>query len=118
MQYHLTIPIGCNTDEMCGININVIQTDSSKIDVCAGQLHDIQKVNGTVDIVAQGWNLSHYIEFKHIGRKGYGVNPSSFAFTFQIDLSKTVFTKYEKNHKLHVSKSCILYIRLVSNKLG
>ncbi|XP_076113416.1 uncharacterized protein LOC143081066 [Mytilus galloprovincialis] len=101
--YYMTIPIGCTTDEICGLNINVMQIEGNSKKACTGHLFSIPRVNETVEIGSQVWNISNYFELKHVGRTIYGVEPSSFTIILHIDLSKTIFTKYMNIPNIHIS---------------
>lgn len=97
--YQLTIPISCQIEDICGINVNVIIKGKTELDKCDGQLYAIPREgNNTVDLMSNDWNTTH-----HIGRKGYGVKPSSFTVEIQVDLSKSNFIHHENIPKLHVS---------------
>ncbi|CAC5422191.1 unnamed protein product [Mytilus coruscus] len=55
--YSLTILIGFYTDEICGLNINVVQIVGNSKKARTGQLYGIPRVNKTVDILSQVWNI-------------------------------------------------------------
>ncbi|CAG2250788.1 unnamed protein product [Mytilus edulis] len=99
--YQLTVPLSCQMDT-CGINVNVILKGTTKLNTCDGQLYAILRENNTIDLMPNDWNSTHNIEMKHIGRKGYGVKPSTFTVEIQVDLSNSNFIHHEHIPELHV----------------
>ncbi|XP_071176210.1 von Willebrand factor D and EGF domain-containing protein-like [Mytilus edulis] len=93
--YQLTIPLSCQLEDICGINVNVLIKKETELDRCDGQLYAIPRRNNLTDIMQDNWNTTHHIEMKHIGRKGYGVKPSSFAVEIHVDLSRSNFHHHE-----------------------